>query len=221
MKTCDKIVHGSLALFNEHGERNMTTNHLASHLGISPGTLYYHFRNKEDIIRSIFDLYEKHLNAGFQPYQDGMLEVDLFIGYFDTMFETLWKFRFMYSNLTDLLNRDPELSKRYLYTQREALQRSSNILSRLKDDGVLEIDPDKITPLADTMRMIAAFWIDYKQAHTRNDNVTKAFLYEGLLRVLMLFKAHATPEYQPMFTKLEEHYQELVKNCAAQVTPAN
>ncbi|MDX2319085.1 MAG: TetR/AcrR family transcriptional regulator [Moritella sp.] len=207
MKTRDRIVYGSLELFNEHGVRDMTTNHLAAHLGISPGLLYYHFRNKEDIIRSIFDLYEEHLNAGFQPYQDNKLNVDLLIGYFDTMFETVWKFRFMYNNLTAILNRDPELSKRYQHTQREALDRSSNILHKLKADGVLAIDADRVTPLADTMRMIAGFWIHYKQTHSRNESVTKAFLYEGLLRVLMLFRAHSTPEYCAMFTRLEQHYQ--------------
>ena len=214
MKTFDRIVYGSLELFNKHGVNNMTTNHLAANLGISPGNLYYHFRNKEDIIRSIFVLYEEHLNAGFQPYQAGRLDVDMFIGYFDTMFETVWKFRFMYSNLTTILNRDPELSTRYQHTQREALDRSSKILHQLKADGVLAIDADRVTPLADTMRMIAGFWIDYKQTHSRNESVTKAFLYEGLLRVLMLFRAHSTPEYCAMFTRLEQHYQLLLNHYA-------
>lgn len=217
MKTFDKIVYGSLALFNEHGVRNMTTNHLAANLGISPGLLYYHFNNKEDIIHSIFNLYEEHLNAGFQPYQDGQLDVKIFIGYFDTMFETVWKFRFMYSNLTTILERDPELSARYKHTQQKALDRSSHILHQLKTDGVLAIDAERITPLADTMRMIASFWIDYRQTHSSNKNVTKAFLYEGLLRAIMLFRAHSTPEYCPIFTRLELHYQRLVNRYT---TPA-
>lgn len=53
MKTRDRIIHSATELFNDQGERNITTNHIAAHLGISPGNLYYHFRNKEDIIHSI------------------------------------------------------------------------------------------------------------------------------------------------------------------------
>ncbi|MHC6801390.1 TetR/AcrR family transcriptional regulator, partial [Vibrio antiquarius] len=31
MKTRDKIVYAALELFNQHGERNITTNHIADH----------------------------------------------------------------------------------------------------------------------------------------------------------------------------------------------
>ena len=61
MKTRDKIIQASIVLFNEQGERNVTTNHIAAHLNISPGNLYYHFRNKEDIILSIYEEYAGNL----------------------------------------------------------------------------------------------------------------------------------------------------------------
>ncbi|QYJ86086.1 TetR/AcrR family transcriptional regulator [Shewanella mesophila] len=212
MKTRDKIIHTSLALFNEHGERSITTNHIAAHLGISPGNLYYHFRNKEDIIRSIFTLYAQHLESGFQPYEGEEVDVDLLIGYFDALFYTLWQFRFMYANLVIILGRDEELNRLYTETQQRFLTRATSILSKLKQDGVLVIDDNEITPLADTIRMVACFWISNRLTHSATTEITKTSLYEGLLRVLMIFKAYATESSRPTFLRLEQHYQTLAKN---------
>lgn len=64
MKTRDKIVYAALELFNEHGERSITTNHIAEYIEISPGNLYYHFRNKQEIVRDIFTLYSTELLKG-------------------------------------------------------------------------------------------------------------------------------------------------------------
>ena len=209
MKTRDKIIQASLELFNEHGERSITTNHIAAHLNISPGNLYYHFRNKEDIIRCIFSLYESHLESGFQPYEDKDVDVELLIRYFDAMFYTLWQFRFMYANLADILGRDDELKQRYLHAQQQVLSRSSHVLLKLKQDGFILIDEDKISQLADTIKMIVSFWIGYKLTQSSIATITKASLYEGVLRVLMIFKAYSSPSSLATFTRLEEHYQTL------------
>ncbi|MDP1775780.1 MAG: TetR/AcrR family transcriptional regulator, partial [Moraxellaceae bacterium] len=61
MKTRDRILLKSLALFNEQGERAVTTNHIAAELGISPGNLYYHFANKESIIFGLFLRYSDEM----------------------------------------------------------------------------------------------------------------------------------------------------------------
>ncbi|MCG9697982.1 TetR/AcrR family transcriptional regulator [Shewanella sp. Isolate11] len=212
MKTREKIIHASLALFNEHGERSITTNHIASHLGISPGNLYYHFRNKEDIIRSIFSLYEQQLESGFQPYEGKKVDVDLLIGYFDALFDTLWQFRFMYANLVIILSRDETLNKQYAITHKLVLERASNILKQLKQDGLLVINDTEITPLADTIRMIACFWISNCLTHSETQVITKTSVYEGLLRVLMIFKAYASEEACATFARIEQHYRELASN---------
>lgn len=214
MKTRDKIIYASIELFNEHGERNITTNHIAAHLSMSPGNLYYHFRNKEDIIRSIFSLYEHNLESGFQPYQDKQVSVELLIGYFDTMFYALWQFRFMYANLNDILARDPALKQRYLLAQQQVLARSSHVLQQLNQDGFLQIEPHFITTLADTIKMIVSFWIGYQLTQSSTSTITKSTLYEGILRVLMIFKAYATPASLATFSRLEQHYRELANQAA-------
>ena len=70
LRTKDKILQASIELFNQVGERQVTTNHIAAHLGISPGNLYYHFRNKEDIVRQIFKEYAKLLETRIKPPSD-------------------------------------------------------------------------------------------------------------------------------------------------------
>ncbi len=133
----------------------------------------------------------------------------MLIGYFDAMFYTLWQFRFMYANLADILSRDEALKKRYLEAQQKVLTRSSHVLQLLCQDGFLQLEQDKISSLADTIKMIVSFWISYQLTQSSIANITKSSLYEGLLRVLMIFKAYATPSSTSTFERLEQHYQTL------------
>ena len=61
--TKEKIIETSIKLFNEKGCLNTSTRHIADELGISVGNLYYHFKNKEEILIEIF---LRYVNAVFK-----------------------------------------------------------------------------------------------------------------------------------------------------------
>src|SRR5215469_196209 len=55
MNTKERIIEMAIRLFNEQGTAAISTNHIAQALSMSPGNLYYHFRNKEEILRAILE----------------------------------------------------------------------------------------------------------------------------------------------------------------------
>lgn len=56
-RTGARILDGARELFDRDGTARVTTNHIAAHVGISPGNLYYWYRDKEQIIRALWDRY--------------------------------------------------------------------------------------------------------------------------------------------------------------------
>lgn len=209
MKTRDKIIQASIALFNEQGERNVTTNHIAAHLGISPGNLYYHFRNKEDIILSIYDEYARNLLLDtFPQVSEDTKPLDAIILYMDAVFQAMMKFRFFYSNLPVLLSKNPLLREKYVEVQQSIADRVSNMMLSLRDASMINFDDDELADLVSILRIVNTFWLSFHQTQNMDTEINSTVFFEGVLKIIAIIRPYATKESLPDFIKAREMYKQ-------------
>jgi AcrR family transcriptional regulator len=103
-----RILESSVDLFNHHGAVSVSTNHIAKHLKISPGNLYFHFSNKEEIIRELFARMSQEVQVAWDPDRD--LPPREFL---EASFEVFWTYRFFHREMYHLRRQDPELARHW------------------------------------------------------------------------------------------------------------
>ncbi|CAM2949166.1 TetR/AcrR family transcriptional regulator [Vibrio ordalii] len=204
MKTKDKIVYAALALFNEHGERTVTTNHIAAHIEISPGNLYYHFRNKQEIVRDIFALYSTELLERFQPIAAQRESLTLLKHYLDSLFTLKWKYRFFYANLPEILQRDEALHGEYIQVQEKLQTNLINIMHAFVDLKLLSVEEDEMRSLVTTLHMTASCWLSYQSAMSSKAQITEQVIHKGILQMIAVVKPKATEQGLEQLLLLED-----------------
>ncbi|HAS62937.1 MAG TPA: TetR family transcriptional regulator [Vibrio sp.] len=204
MKTRDKIVLAALELFNEHGERNITTNHIAAHIEISPGNLYYHFRNKQEIVREIFALYSNELLERFTPILDQQESLVLLKRYLNSIFTLMWKYRFFYANLPEILQRDEQLHEEYIIVQEKLQANLVNIMGGFVSLGLLELSGEELKSQVRTLHLIATSWLGYQSAMSPKTQITEESIHQGMLQMISVVKPRATDTGLEQLQLLEE-----------------
>ena len=164
MKTRDKIINTAIQLFNEQGTKAVSTNHIATAIGISPGNLYYHFCNKEDIIRAIFEQMDAYgleqYQAILNKYQPGSIEAmeQTFI----MIQEFNWRYRFFKRELTALTMNDPLLKERFHSTNSQMLAMIRyTIDSGIANGSIKAMNDAEKGSFADAIWLVALFWLNY------------------------------------------------------------
>jgi len=156
MSTKDKILAGALKLFNESNTQAATTNHIAAALGISPGNLHYHFKNREAIIRM---LYARMKSQTEQPEADLPQTIGMLHTHMQHLSRVFWEYRFFHRELLFLLSRDPELKALYVQDNQAHRRRILAVLRNLERNGYLRVPYENVLEhLADTTLLATQFW---------------------------------------------------------------
>lgn len=186
LKTRDKILLKALELFNEQGERKVSTNHIAAAMGISPGNLYYHFRNKEEIIRALFEQQFARWDGDYAFPDDRLPNLGDLQQLVRTSFTTAWEYRFIYRELIALLRRDSQLHQRWVEIRARGFQGFHELFSLFVAAGVLRDPGDEavITRLAELVWLISEFWL--ASVEVSGETVDAAQMEHGVLLMLQV-----------------------------------
>ena len=171
-RTRERILGVSLALFNARGEANVTTGHIADELNISPGNLYYHFRNKDEIIHHLFADFERAIDLapgeiGEEGVGDAAQVIEDMWLYLHLMFERIWQYRFLYRNLDDLLSRDTKLRSHFniiIGHKRDAVKIMCAALVEARAMSATEVE---IQALAENILVVVTYWLNYEHLRAR------------------------------------------------------
>ncbi|MDH1009044.1 TetR/AcrR family transcriptional regulator [Pseudomonas nicosulfuronedens] len=197
INTRDRIAQASLELFNAQGERSVTTNHIAAHLGISPGNLYYHYRNKQVIIAQLFAEYESHVDQFLHLPEGRALTVEDKTFYLEALLAAMWHYRFLHRDLEHLLDSDPELAAGYRSFARRAMDNAKAIYRGFVDAGILQMDEPQLEALTLNAWIILTSWVRYL-CTTREvaSDLSEALMRRGIYQVLALESGHIAEPFR-------------------------
>ncbi len=214
MKTRDRILHTSLALFNEEGEEHTTTIDIANELDISPGNLYYHFKGKDEIIAELFQQYELALAGTLaapieQPLSSDPGNVEENWYYLYVVIEEMYQYRFLYHNLDNLRQRYPDISKRFqrlIQLKRAALYA---ICQSLIQQAVIDAGEQQLLGLVDNMTLNLTFWLSYDNL-LHGDRDPAVTIHQGVLQLLTMVAPYLGDDQLSFYRDCEAIYRSML-----------
>lgn len=185
-KTRERILETSLALFNERGEPNVSTNHIAEELEISPGNLYYHFRSKDDIVEHLFAAHEARLDAILALPGERLPDLEDLWFQLHSLFECLWVSRFLYRDLVDILRRNRRLRMRFGRLLRRLREHVQRLLSGLALQGLVAASPQELEAATDNVLLITVFWLGFDAVRNKPGETEVPDLAAGVYQAMMV-----------------------------------
>jgi len=161
--TKDRILDAALSLFNERGTDNVTTNHIAEALGMSPGNLYYHYRNKAEIVRALFARIQAEWATNYAVPPATMPSIPMMEAMVAGNFDIQARYRFFFRDLTLLLNADPELAALYRANREQGIGNTKFLVNLFASVGVVNpMSDEELDDLAQLLWLVGDFWLVFK-----------------------------------------------------------
>jgi AcrR family transcriptional regulator len=185
-QTRRRILDTTLALYNDLGEANVSTTLIATEVGISAGNLHYHFRKKDQLTGALLDQFVTEIEELLPP--DNWRAHDVEDAWFllHVIFECIWKYRFLFRDLSGIMSRDRRAGHRLTQVFGRAVDASRGICLGLSESGMLEASAAEIEALARNVTVVTLYWLSFDTVRNPRREQAGGAIAAGVYQVLML-----------------------------------
>ena len=205
-QTRNRILEVTLALYNALGEPNVSTTLIATEVGISAGNLHYHFRKKDQLIGALLDQFVKEIEELLPP--DNWRAADVEDAWFllHVIFECIWKYRFLYRDLDDLLSRNRLLEVHFKQILAHKVKTAAALCEGLVATGEMQASRGELQALATNMAVIATYWLPFEYARDPRRRDAVNGLGRGVYQVMSMMAPFLQGTSRQLLQQLSKEY---------------
>lgn len=210
-RTRERIAETALSLFNQFGAPNVTTTVIADELDISPGNLYYHYSNKDEIVNTILAAFEREIEDTLAaPASDDArtLSIEDIWLFLHLLFEIIWKYRFFYRDLSDLVSENRTLEMHFKQILAHKIATALRLCEGLVKAGEMKANARELETLSANMVLVATYWLSFEFARNPRAAQDDAALSRGVYHVMAMVAPFLNKGSRALFEKLALAYVE-------------
>ena len=157
-------------------------------MGISPGNLHYHYKNREEIVRLLYINMRKEMTLSVDELPKDIVSLHQ---HETVLIEIQWKYRFFFKEILSLFSRDSELEAIYIKDNIAHCIRIRQVMNNLILNKELTItDEEDIDYLVDSISMSWQFYSSY--LHTIGQTLTSASVQDVIKYTTAAMKPYIT-----------------------------
>ncbi|MEM7565148.1 MAG: TetR/AcrR family transcriptional regulator [Pseudomonadota bacterium] len=160
----ERIIDAAVELMNKSGS-SVGTTQLTNYLSISPGNLYYHFRNREEILVEVLVRLQSDLDEVLVLHPKEQFDAQRLAHCFIGGAKVLWQYRFFFSSSLELVMKEDSLSRQY---QEFCVRGTKQVADILKQALNIAASSQRLTAaergkLAENMWVLWTSWPRYTE----------------------------------------------------------
>ena len=195
----------------DRGEAAVTTGLIAEALTMSPGNLYYHFRNKDQIVEELFRAFERRIDVEPGRPSSPLAAIEDLWLYLHLMLEAIRDYRFLYRNLDDLLGRNRRLREHFGRLVERKAATVEALCADLVRAGAMRATPAQIRTLAVNVLVLASYWLNFhalRSARPPAAGEADDAIGEGAYQVMALVAPYLVGDARRQLDRLGRQYLE-------------